>query len=161
MPDQASEKALRPFWIHQLAEYLIGVALISQGMQDPYPIVPTVIGALIVVNAAMVHGPLGAFKFIGRRVHRWCDLGVAAIAVGAIVQPWVEVSSSGRIIVVAILLPYGFLWFYTDWAEKPARVERQKAKAGPQGETAGRTAGRLAGKTYVAARNVIKKQTDS
>jgi hypothetical protein len=160
VPDSTSEKALRPFWIHQMAEYLIGIALISQGMQDPYPIVPTVIGGLIVVNAAMVRGPLGAFKFIGRRVHRWCDVTVAALAVAAIAQPWVEVSSAGRILVGAILVPFGFLWFYTDWAERPARVERQKAKAGPRGDTAGRTAGRIAGKTYVAARDVIKKQTD-
>ena len=26
---------MRPFWIHQLVEYLIGVALVAQGLQSP------------------------------------------------------------------------------------------------------------------------------
>ncbi len=63
-----------------------------------------------------------------------------------------------QIIVAAILLPFGFLWFYTDWAERPARVERLKAKAGPKGDSAGRTAGRIAGKSYVAARDVDQEE---
>ena len=31
---------MRPFWIHQFAEYLIGIALVSQGLQDTEPLVP-------------------------------------------------------------------------------------------------------------------------
>ena len=34
------ERAMRPFWVHQLAEYLIGIALVAQGMQDISPVVP-------------------------------------------------------------------------------------------------------------------------
>ena len=50
------ERALRPFWIHQLVEYIIGLALIGQGMQDPQPLVPTAAGVLVLVNAAAVRG---------------------------------------------------------------------------------------------------------
>ena len=149
---------MRPFWIHQFAEYLIGIALVSQGLQDTQPLLPTVVGALVVVNAAIVTGPLGAFRVIGRSHHRWLDLGVMiAIAVAAL-QPWVEVTSAGRAIMLVILLPLGFLWFYTDWAERPRRKDRRAGAAGPTGEQVGKTAGRLAGTAYTSARTAIKKR---
>jgi hypothetical protein len=153
-----AERAMRPFWIHQLAEYLIGIAIVSQGMQDGAPIVPTVAGALVVVNAAIVTGPLGAFKVITRGMHRWMDVVVmAAIAFGAL-QPWVEVTSAGRLIMLVILLPLGFLWFYTDWAERKARKDRRAAAAGPTSDQVGRVAGRLAGTAYTSAKSAIKKR---
>lgn len=149
---------MRPFWIHQFAEYLIGIALVSQGLQDTEPLLPTVAGAVVVVNAAIVTGPLGAFRVIGRRQHRWLDIGVMlAIAVGAL-QPWVDVTSSGRAVMLVILLPLGFLWFYTDWAERPRRKDRRAAAAGPTGEQVGKTAGRLAGTAYTSAKSAIKKR---
>jgi hypothetical protein len=38
------ERAMRPFWIHQLAEYMIGIALVSQGLQDTEPLLPSLAG---------------------------------------------------------------------------------------------------------------------
>lgn len=148
------ERAMRPFWIHQMAEYLIGIALVSQGVQDPQPLLPTVAGAVVVVNAAIVRGPLGAFKTIGRGTHKWLDLGVMIAMAVAAVQPWVDVSSTGRVFMLGFLLPLGFLWFYTDWAERTGRKDRRVAAAGPTGEQVGKTAGRLAGSAYAA----IKKR---
>lgn len=154
-----AERAMRPFWIHQLAEYLIGVALVAQGLQDPDPLVPAVAGVVVILNVAIARGPLGAFRWIGRRTHRWLDLAVmVAILVGA-VQPWVAVGSAGRLIMVVMLLPLGFLWFYTDWAERPERRERRAERA-VTGEAAGRSAGRIAGSAYVAGKRAIKKRTD-
>ena len=152
------ERAMRPFWIHQMAEYLIGIALVSQGVQDPQPLMPTVAGAAIVVNAAIVRGPLGAFKTIGRATHKWMDLGVMIAMVLAAVQPWIEVSSTGRLFLLAFVVPLGFLWFYTDWAERQRRTERRVAAAGPKGEQVGKVAGRLAGSAYTSARAAIKKR---
>jgi hypothetical protein len=154
-----SERALRPFWIHQIAEYLIGAALLAQGMQEPEPLVPLVAGGLVVVNAAVVRGPVGAFKWVGRRTHRWLDLAVmVAIAVGA-AQPWVEIRSSGRGLMLVMLLPLGFLWFYTDWAERVSRRERRENRAGVRSGDVGRTAGRLAGRSYSAAREAVRKRS--
>ena len=59
-------RAMRPFWIHQAAEYLIGIALVAQGLQSPKPLVPCVVGALVILNAAVSIGPLGAFRWFGR-----------------------------------------------------------------------------------------------
>jgi hypothetical protein len=153
-----AERAMRPFWIHQLAEYLIGIALVSQGLSDPQPLVPTFAGALVVVNAAIVTGPLGAFKMIGRSVHRWMDVAVMIVlAVGAL-QPWFDVSSAGRAVMLLILIPLGFLWFYTDWAERASRRQRRAAAAGPTGEQVGKVAGRLAGSAYSSAKAAVKKR---
>ena len=43
-----AERAMRPFWIHQLVEYLIGLALVAQGLQEQDPTVPAVAGMLVV-----------------------------------------------------------------------------------------------------------------
>lgn len=152
---------MRPFWIHQLVEYVIGLALIAQGMQDPEPLVPTAAGVLVLVNAAAVRGPMGAFKLIGRRVHRWLDVVVGVVVAAGAVQPWVPVEFTGRGIMLIMLVPLGFLWFYTDWAERPARRDRRAAAAaGGRGDQVGRTAGRLAGSAWVAGRNAVKKRSE-
>jgi len=153
------ERAMRPFWIHQLAEYLIGVALVSMGMQDTEPLLPAVAGAVVIANTAIARGPLGAFKSIGRGMHRALDLLVMAAITVAAVQPWVALTASGRATMLVVLLPLGFLWFYTDWAEKQTRKQRRVERAPVGGEQVGRTAGRLAGTGYRTARQVIKNRS--
>ena len=45
--------------MHQLAEYVLGLALVSPGMQNPEPLCPVLAGGVVVVSAAIVTGPLG------------------------------------------------------------------------------------------------------
>jgi hypothetical protein len=52
----------------------------------------------------------------------------------------------------AIAVVYGFVWFYSDFAEKQARQQRRVAATGDRGEDLGRTAGRLAGNAVTAWR---------
>jgi hypothetical protein len=136
---------MRPFWIHQLAEYLIGVALIATGMQSPDPVVPSFVGVLVMCNTAIVRGPVGAFRLVGRRLHRWLDLVVMAAILVAAVQPWFDIDTTSRATMLLVLLPLGFLWFYTDWAERPSRAQRRLDRAGDTSEAIGRSAGRIAG----------------
>ena len=152
-----ADRAMRPFWIHQLAEYLIGLALIAQGMQDPQPVVPALAGVLVMLNVSIARGPLSAFKVVGRKLHKWMDLVVmVAIVIGA-VQPEFEVNSSGRLIMILMLVPLGFLWFYTDWEERAARKNRRlSSAAGGRGEDVGRKAGRYAGDAYKSIKNRSK-----
>jgi hypothetical protein len=155
-----ADRAMRPFWIHQLAEYLIGVALIASGFQDPEPLVPVLAGVLVMVNASVARGPLGAFRLVGRRVHRWLDVIVmAAILLGAL-QPWLEVELTGRAVMLIILVPLGFLWFYTDWAERKQRSQRRAERA-QTGDELGRRAGRMAANTYLAGKRAVKKRSES
>lgn len=154
----AGDRAMRPFWIHQIAEYLIGMALVAQGVQDAEPVVPAVAGALVIVNAAVTRGPVGAFRWVGRGLHRWLDVAVMVLIAAGAAQPWLDVSSAGRLVLAVVLLPLGFLWFYTDWAERVSRRERRAASAGPTSETVGRAAGRAAGAAYGTARATIRKR---
>ena len=139
---------MRPFWIHQLCEYLIGVALVAQGLQEQDPVVPAIAGIAVLVNAAMVRGPLGAFKWVGRRLHRWLDLVVITGIFIAAVQPWFTVPPGGRLIMLVMLVPLGFLWFYTDWAERQGRQQRRVDRASVKSEDVGRSAGRMAGNAF-------------
>ncbi len=149
---------MRPFWIHQLAEYLIGIALIAQGLQSPEPLIPVVIGIIVIANIAVARGPLGAFRWVGRKIHRWLDLVVIALLAGAVVQPWVESDSGARVTMAMMLAPIGFLWFYTDWAEKKDRKQRRTEIAGPTGASIGRNLGRIAGNSYVAVKRRSKSE---
>jgi hypothetical protein len=147
-----SGRAQRPFWLHQLVEYMIGLILVATGLQGPEPLVPAVVGGVVLLNAAVAIGPLGAFRLVGRRLHRVVDLVVIAFVVVAAVQPWVDVDVGTRAIMIGIALVYGFVWFYSDFAEKQARRQRRAAATGDRGEDLGRTAGRLAGNAVTAWR---------
>ena len=155
-----AERAMRPFWIHQFVEYLIGIALVFQGFQDPEPLVPALAGLLVIGNAAIARGPLGAFRFVGRRTHRVLDLVVmASIAVGAL-QPWIAVEVTGRAVMLIVLVPLGFLWFYTDWAERSERSARRADRAGATSEELGRSAGRVAGNAFLAGKRALRRRDD-
>jgi hypothetical protein len=147
-----SDRARRPFWLHQLVEYIIGLILVAQGLQGPEPLVPAVVGGVVLLNAAVAIGPLGAFRLVGRRLHRVLDLVAIGVVVAAAVQPWVDVDVGTRAIMIAIAIVYGFVWFYSDFAEKQARQQRRVAATGDRGEDLGRTAGRLAGNAVTAWR---------
>jgi hypothetical protein len=140
-----SERARRPFWLHQAAEYLLGIVLVAQGLQMPDPVVPTVAGALVMLNAATAIGPLGAFRLAGRKAHRVADLAVLGIIVSAALQPWVFVDAGSRGIMLVVAGVLGVVWYYTDFAERPERARRRVAQAGPRSEQIGRSAGRAAG----------------
>ena len=75
------ERVQRPFWIHQLIEYLVGIGLISASVQLPDPAVPALLGLLIILNAAVAKGAAGAFRLVGRRLHRTLDLVVIGVLV--------------------------------------------------------------------------------
>lgn len=145
---------MRPFWIHQLSEYLIGIALVAQGLQEKNPLVPAVAGVAVIANVAIARGPLGAFKWIGRATHRWLDLIVMVGILAVAAQPWFEVPSGGRLIMLVMLVPLGFLWFYTDWAERKSRQQRRVERGSIKSEDVGKSAGRMAGNAFKA----IKKK---
>jgi hypothetical protein len=136
---------MRPFWVHQAVEYVIGIVLVMQGLQGPEPLVPALAGGLIVLNAACTVGPLSAFRVFDRRTHRLIDIVVIVLLLVAAVQPWVSVDVGSRLILVAIAVVLGFVWFYTDFAERAARRDRRSQVAGNRGEDIGRRVGRLAG----------------
>jgi hypothetical protein len=138
------ERPRRAFWVHQAAEYLIGIALVASGLQSPSPTVPAVLGGIVIVNAAIVDGPLGAFRAIGRRAHRILDIVVLVlIVVGA---AWPGVDPATRILVVGLGIVMCFVVAKTNYGEARRRVDTAASSPGApgsRGERFGRTAGRL------------------
>jgi hypothetical protein len=120
----------RPFWIHQIAEYVLGLLLVAQGLQSPAPLVPSIAGGLVVMNAAIVRGaPLSAFRLVSRTQHRVLDVVVLAVIVVLIVQPWIEVIPADRLIMTGIVVVMGFVWMNSNFIEKVPRAQRKAAKA--------------------------------
>ena len=140
---------LRPFWLHQAAEYLIGLVLVAQGLQSPTPVVPALVGGVVVVNAACVEGPLGAFRLVSRRTHRWVDLAVIGVLVVAAALPWLDVDNTSRLLMVIVAVILGVVWWNSSF-EPP--VTRPREPRVDRSEAVGRVAGRAVGNTVKAAR---------
>ena len=143
------DRVLRPFWLHQVAEYLIGLALVAMGLQSPDPLVPTVAGGLIVVNAAMVDGPLGAFRAVSRRTHRTIDLVLIIGLVVAAVLPW-GVDNASRIMLLVVAAVLAVVWWNSAFTK---RAPADPARSVDRTEVIGRSAGRLAGQAAKAIRD--------
>ena len=143
------DRVLRPFWLHQAAEYLIGLALVAQGLQSPTPVVPALAGGLIVVNAACVDGPIGAFRLVSRRTHRWIDLVVIGVLVVVAALPWLNVDNTSRLLMAIVAVILGVVWWNSSFA---LPVTRPRDQAVDRSEAVGRLAGRAVGNTVKAAR---------
>jgi hypothetical protein len=142
--------AKRPFWMHQVVEYILGGAMIAAGLQSPTPLVPSVVGGVIMLNSAITSGPVSAFRVLDRRVHRVIDIVVIAFEVFAALQPWVDLDTGTRGIVLIIAFVHLFVWWNTNYA---MRVKRSAipGEGGRSGEI-GRFAGRLVGNGVNAVR---------
>lgn len=147
-------RAQRPFWVHQFAEYLMGLVLVSVVFQDSEPLVPAFAGLLVILNASLARGPLGAFNAVSRSTHRVLDLVVMFGLLGAALQPWIPETATGRLLLVVVLIPYSFSWFYTNWAERSQMKRKRVARGSDTSATVGRTAGRLAGRGWSKVRNL-------
>jgi hypothetical protein len=120
----------RPFWLHQLVEYILGITLVSQALQSPTPAVPAVAGAAVLVNAAVARGPLGAFRLVSRSVHRVLDIVVMVLVAGLAVQPWWTIDAGARLVMVGIVAVHAFVWWQSDLSEPAPRAARAR-RAGP------------------------------
>lgn len=140
----------RPFWMHQVVEYILGGSMIAAGLQSPTPVVPSVVGAIVMLHAAITIGPMGAFRVLSRRVHRVVDVGVIALEVVAGVQPWIDLDSGTRVVVVGIALVHSFVWWKSSFAER-VKYSSVSTEGGRSTEI-GRIAGRLVGNGVNAVR---------
>ncbi len=148
-------KNKRPFWMHQLVEYILGGMLVAQGLQSPTPILPALAGGLIMVNAAIVRGPLAAFRVVSRRQHRTLDIVVIITVIVLGVQPAISVEGSTRMIMVAMAVVMAFVWMGSNFDDRVKRSARTKITAeGGRGTEVGRLAGRAVGDGINAAKRL-------
>jgi uncharacterized membrane protein YhaH (DUF805 family) len=142
----ADRSGKRPFWMHQLVEYILGGAMVAVGMQSPKPIVPSVLGGVILLYAASTRGALSAFRLLNRSLHRWLDPVFILLTVVAAVQPWVSVRNDTRTVMAAIAVVWVVVWLGSSFAEKPKREKAAGLGAGGDISTEiGKKAGRAVG----------------
>ena len=134
----------------------MGLVLVAAGVQSPDPLFPTLAGGLIVLNAAVVNGPLGAFRLVSRPQHRILDLVVAGMVAATALLPFLEIEGMSRATMLVVSVILGFLWFGTNFETRPEaarrRSETRAALAGDRSEAIGRTAGRLVARATAEAR---------
>ena len=162
-----TDRVLRPFWLHQSAEYLIGLVVVAMGVQSIEPAIPTIAGGVVLLNAALVDGPLGAFRVFSRPAHRVVDVIVIAGLAVLAVLPMLDVDSATRVILGGSAAMLALVWWNSAFeARKPRRPRgRGRTEGPPSGSTAqpadrseaiGRGAGRLAGNIAKAVRDRSK-----
>ncbi len=143
--------------MHQIVEYILGGILIAQGLQSPQPLLPSVAGGLIVVNASIVKGaPMSAFRLVGRQLHRVLDLVViGAIVLGA-AQPFVDVDPGARVVMAGIAAVLAFVWWQTNFAEKAKKTRAPITAEHGRSDEVGRLAGRAVANGVNAAKRFRK-----
>lgn len=158
------ERIRRPFWTHQIVEYMIGIALISAAIQLPQPAVPAVLGLVVILNASIAKGVAGAFRLVGKRLHRQLDVVVMVLLLVGAVQPWISIDNTSRLLLAAVSFVLWFVWFHTDFTERTPRAKRSSGtkrpddgQMRPKSEDIGRGAGRAVGQGV----NSLKRWKDS
>ncbi|MDO9174765.1 MAG: hypothetical protein Q7V62_08155 [Actinomycetota bacterium] len=167
-----ADSGKRPFWMHQLVEYILGVALLASGMQSPQPIVPSLLGGIIIMHAAITRGSLAAFRVIDRRLHRVLDPFIIGLQFFAAVQPWVSVDNGTRAIIAAIAVVHAVVWVGSSYTEKKKLPKSATAGAAPstpkpaatpaepadRATSLGQSAGRFVGSGVRVVRNAKAKR---
>jgi hypothetical protein len=135
-----------PFGLHQAAEYAIGLGLIFQATQGGSMAPAALAGAVLLIVAATVEGPLAAWHAVSRRTHRVIDVSVALAMATLAVLPGTGIDglARGALGLAAVLL--GILIVVSDYSPKRPR------RPLPDGEELGRAAGRMVGKTIQSYR---------
>lgn len=126
-----SPAGLVPFWAHQLAEMLLGGLLLVEGARTgEHTAVLVGMGSLLLLLALMSDGALGAWPWIGRRLHRVLDL-VAAAALA--VSPLVLSLDAVLPVVILEVAALGMLWLAlrTNWTVRARRSARTRSAAPP------------------------------
>jgi hypothetical protein len=128
-----------PFWLHQALEYAIGLGLIFQATQGGAMTPAVIAGAVLLIAAATVDGPLGAWRGVSRRGHRIVDIVVVAAMLALAVIPGTGIDGLARGALGLGALLLALLVVLTDCSPKQPRGRL------PDSEEIGRAAGRFVG----------------
>jgi hypothetical protein len=140
MPPVASS-GKRPFWLHQLAEYVLAGGLLTAGLRGDDPLLPVLLGLALALNAACVDGPFGAFRVLNRRLHRVFDIVILMGMVVALVLP----GTGSRLVIGGVALVEAFVILNSNYAKRVKRDPVRPEDGGGRSEEVGRMAGRVAG----------------
>ena len=111
-----------PFWAHQLAEMLLGGLLLIEGARTgQHTAVLVGLGSALLLLSLMSGGALGAWPWIGRRLHRILDFAAAAVLAAI---PLLLSLTAALPIVILEVAALGMVWLavQTNWAPKRTRA---------------------------------------
>jgi hypothetical protein len=128
-----------PFWVHQVAEMLLGGLLLIEGARTgQHTAVLFAMGGALLLLSLTSDGALGAWPWIGRRVHRLLDFAAAAVLA---VSPLFLSVDSALPVVILEAAALGMVWlaWQTNWAPKakqpkkppPAKAGKPRSVPGP------------------------------
>ena len=146
--DAVGVSGKRPFWLHQLAEYVLAAGLIMSGLRADDPLVPVALGLLLAINAACVDGPLAAFRGLSRPAHRITDIVILVAMVVALFLPGV----GSKWMIAGVALVEGFIILNTRYTKRVKSAPVTATDGGGRSEHVGRLAGRAAGLGVQAVR---------
>ena len=112
--------------MHQIAEYIIAAVFVAQGLQSKTPAVPSLLGALVLINAACAKAPAAAFRLVDRKLHRVLDLFVIAAIIVMATQPVISLDNKTRLIMGVL----AFVWLGSDFSPAVSREQTRAAAAG-------------------------------
>ncbi len=125
-----------PFWVHQVAEMLLGGLLLIEGARTgQHTAVLFAMGGALLLLSLTSDGALGAWPWIGRRVHRMLDFAAAAVLA---VSPLLLAVDSALPVVILEAAALGMVWlaWQTNWSpKKPAPTKPSKKPAAKHGKT--------------------------
>jgi hypothetical protein len=120
-----------PFWVHQLVELLLGGLLLIEGARaGEHTAVLVPLGVVLLLLALCSDGALGAWRWVGRRLHRVLDLVAAALLA---LSPVLLGLDHVFAIVVLEAAAAAMVWLAlrTEWRATPKRATSKPATMKP------------------------------
>ena len=121
-----------PFWAHQLAEMLLGGLLLIEGARTGmHTAVLVGMGSALLLLSLCSDGALGAWPWIGRRLHRVLDLVAAAVLAAS---PLLLSLDAVLPIVILEAAAIGMAWLAvrTNWVARRPRPVAPPRRSAPQ-----------------------------
>ena len=92
----------RHLWLVQLIEYAIGFAIAFSASRASEPLVPAIVAAAVIANAATVKAPLSAFRVSSPQVHRAIGIVLAAGTLASAIFLDVDAMTKALLVISAV-----------------------------------------------------------
>jgi hypothetical protein len=105
--DSRFRRRRKHLWVSQLLEYAIGFAIAWSASRASEPLVPAIVAAIVITNAAIVKAPLSAFRVTGPQLHRVFGIALSIAILAAAI--FVDVDAGTKALLVIGALAEGFV----------------------------------------------------
>lgn len=100
--DERMPRPRRHLWLVQLIEYAIGFAIAFSASRASEPLVPAIVAAAVIANAATVKAPLSAFRLSSPQIHRAIGIVLAAGTLASAIFLDVDAMTKALLVISAV-----------------------------------------------------------